>query len=217
MKTNHTDITIVLDRSGSMQSIASDTIGGFNKFLSDQKAVPGTATLTLNQFDETHERVVNAADIQSVEPLTDKTFVPRGMTALLDAIGRAITDTGMRLAGLSEDRRPEKVVMVIITDGAENASHEYTRRKINEMISHQRDSYAWEFVFLGANQDAITVARSYGISGMNTMRYAGNAIGTASAFSSVSENTSKFRSSSKSSMSFEPKDYAKQDEAGVKK
>src|SRR5688572_21912856 len=116
---NHqlTDITIVLDRSGSMHSVASDTIGGFNRFLADQQKAPGQATLTLNQFDDVFERVIDARDIQQAPPLTNESFQPRNSTALLDAIGRSIRDTGQRLAAMPEPERPGKVVMVIITDG----------------------------------------------------------------------------------------------------
>jgi hypothetical protein len=217
MKTNHTDITIVLDRSGSMASVASDTIGGFNRFLDDQKKAEGTATLTLNQFDDQYERAIEPSDIQAVAPLTDETFVPRGMTALLDAIGRSITDTGKRLEEMPEGDRAEKVVMVIITDGFENASSKFTKEKINEMIAHQRDVYGWEFVFLGANQDAIGTATTFGIKGANAMTYAHNAVGTQSAFASTSRNMAAFRAGTSKTMAYSAQDRDDQDKAGVKK
>ncbi len=178
MKQNHADITIVLDRSGSMSNVATDTIGGFNTFLDSQKKTPGTATFTLHQFDGKFETVVNAEDIQKVQDLTSKTFVPRGMTALLDAIGRSVTDAGARLEKLPEGERPAKVIFVILTDGYENSSREFTREQIFKMVEHQKEKYSWEFVYLGANQDAIQVGGSLGINAQSSMTYASNTLGT---------------------------------------
>lgn len=200
-----------------MASVASDTIGGFNRFLDDQKKAAGTATLTLNQFDDIYERVFEPGDIQAVKPLSNETFVPRGSTALLDAIGRSVTDTGKRLEAMSEGDRPEKVIVVIITDGQENASREFTSAKVNELISHQRDVYGWEFVFLGANQDAITTASTFGIKGANAMTYAANSVGTQSAFASTSRNMASFRAGTAKTMAYSAQDRAEQNKAGVKK
>lgn len=216
MKQNHTDITVVLDRSGSMASVASDTIGGFNRFLDEQRKAAGTADITLHQFDTDFETPIKSQGVSSAPDLTDKTFVPRGMTALLDAIGRSITDTGARLKALPEQDRAGKVVFVIITDGLENASREYTQAKINDMISHQRDKYQWEFVFLGANQDAIATGSRLGVATANSMTYAHNSAGTQAAFAATSKNLSMLRCSMKASMSYEPEDKAAQVAAGVK-
>lgn len=215
MKTNHTDITIVLDRSGSMAAVADDTIGGFNRFLSDQRNTTGSATITLHQFDDKFETPIAAQNIKTAPELTSKTFVPRGMTALLDAIGRAITDTGTRLSALPENERAEKVVVVIITDGQENASREYNSAKVFEMISHQKDKYNWEFVFLGANQDAINTAVNLGMNARSSMTYASNSIGTKSAFAATSANLSAFRCSISGSMAYSDKDREEQKKAGV--
>lgn len=215
MKTNHTDLTVVLDRSGSMHSVASDTIGGFNQFLRDQKKASGTATLTLNQFDDVFERVVDAKDIQLVPALTRDTYIPRGSTALLDAIGRSIHDTGKRLNDTPKADRPGKVVVVIMTDGYENASREFTRAQVNDMIAHQRDTYNWEFVFLGADQDAIAEATSLGISGHNAMSYMKNSAGTTSAFLSVSKNLTAFRCSASDTMAYTDLDRKNQEDAGL--
>lgn len=193
MRTNHTDITIVLDRSGSMSSVANDTIGGMNRFLDDQRKAPGTATITLHQFDDLFETPIKAQDVKSAPNLTSETFVPRGNTALLDAIGRAIGDTGARMEASGEQDRAEKVVFVIITDGQENASHEYNHGKVFEMIEHQREKYSWMFVFLGANQDAIKTASSLGMRGGAAMTYAHNKAGTQSAFASTGKNLSALR------------------------
>jgi hypothetical protein len=210
MQDNYTDIIIVLDRSGSMAAVARDTIGGFNNFLEDQKRAPGTATLTLNQFDNDFETVYSAADIASVSPLTKDTFQPRGCTALLDAIGRSIQNAGQRLEALPENQRPSKVMFVIITDGEENASHIYNLSKINDMISHQRDRYNWEFVYLGANHDAIASASRMGVATGHTMTYAHNDAGTISSFRSLSKNMSDVRSGTKGDMSWTAEDKVAQ-------
>lgn len=213
---NHTDITVVLDRSGSMQTIANDTIGGYNKFLSDQKDAKGTANITLHQFDHLFETITQDKDVKSAEPLTDKTFVPRGNTALLDAIGRAVNDTGDRLRKRKEACN---VVFVIITDGEENHSREFSHAKVMEMIKHQQEKYSWNFIFLGANQDAIRTGNSFGIRGGNSMSYAGNGAGTISAFTSLSSNIGLYRSKGGqcvNSLSFSDDDKKAQKLAGVK-
>lgn len=215
MKDTHTDITIVLDRSGSMASVAGDTIGGFNRFLEDQQKAPGTACITLHQFDHEFETRIKAQDIAAAPKLTPETFVPRGNTALLDAIGRAIVDTGARLGAMPEAERAGKVVFVIITDGYENASVEYNRGRIHEMITHQTEKYAWEFVFLGANQNAIATAGSVGIVASKAMTFADNSEGTTAAFCSVSSNLRAYRSGSKFDMAYEPGDREAQAKAGV--
>lgn len=215
MKDNYTDITIILDRSGSMQSVAADTIGGFNKFLDDQKATPGEATITLNQFDTVYERIIDAKPIASASHLTPQTFVPRGMTALHDAIGRSIEDTGKRLAAMPEDQRPSKVVCVIITDGAENASRQFNQEKIDSMITEQRDKWKWEFVFLGANQDAIATATKLGIGAQNAMTYAHNPVGTVKSFAAVSSNLRSMRMGATATMAYTNQQRKEQKDAGA--
>ena len=125
------DITIILDRSGSMESVKDDTIGGFNSFLAEQQKVAGEAVLSLVQFDDQYEVVYQDKDIRAADRLTEATFQPRGMTALLDAVGRTINAVGQRLASLPETERPDKVVLVIMTDGFENSSHEFSAAKIS--------------------------------------------------------------------------------------
>lgn len=183
---NHADLTVVLDRSGSMSSVADETISGLNHFLAEQRKLPGTAAFTLVQFDTAYEFVHRGIPIAAVPPLTRETFVPRGMTALLDAVGRAINETGERLAATPEQDRPGKVIFVILTDGQENSSREFTRQRIFEMIGHQREVYAWDFVFLGANQDAIGAGATLNIPAANAMNYAANAAGTKGAFYAAS-------------------------------
>ncbi len=216
MKRNYTDISIVLDRSGSMDSVKSDTIGGFNSFLKTQKEIPGDATITLVQFDDIYEVVYEGIKLQNAPLLNDQTFVPRGTTALLDAIGRTINATGKRLSAISQAERPEKVIFVMLTDGYENASREFKVEQINDMICHQRDAYAWEFVFIGANQDAITSASQMGIQAANALTYAANTVGTEQAFSSLTKNIAAYRTNQKLDMSFSQEDRDKQAEAKKK-
>ena len=215
MKDNYTDINIVLDRSGSMESVKADTIGGFNTFLKEQQDAPGEASFTLVQFDNVYEIVHRGVTIKQVEPLTDKTFVPRGSTALLDAIGRMIKEAGKRLGDMPEDQRPAKVIFVIVTDGQENASNEFTTSQISDMIQHQRDAYKWEFVFLGANQDAISSAASIGVSAANALSYAANASGVRGAIRSLSSNVIAYRSSAVVDCAFTKADREEQRKAGV--
>lgn len=193
MKKDYTDITVVLDRSGSMSSVADDTIGGFNRFLADQKAVPGFATITLVQFDDQYDVVIDAKPIADAAALTRETFVPRGSTALLDAIGKTIVRTGQRLAAMSEGDRPANVLFVIITDGFENASREYSRDKVFAQISEQRSKYNWQFMFLGANQDAIAEATKLGMSAGSSLTYANNAAGNVAAYQSVTRAVTQCR------------------------
>lgn len=215
MKTNHTDITIILDRSGSMAPLVKDTIGGFNRFISDQKKVVGTATLTLHQFNHDHETPIKASDIQSVSDLTASTYVPSGNTALLDALGGAITETGRRLDVTPEAQRPGKVVVVVITDGEENCSREYTRPQVFDLIQHQQKKYSWEFVFLGANQDAIKAGARYGFMASNSMNYAANDIGTDTLYRCVSSKLSDFRTKIGATMAFTSQEREEQVKAGA--
>jgi hypothetical protein len=202
------DFTVVLDRSGSMHSVASDTVGGFNRFVEDQKAAPGRAVLTLVQFDTEYEFVHRAVPVGQVPPLD---FHPRGGTALLDALGRAIVETGERLAAMPEDARPGKIAFVVLTDGQENSSREYTRERVFEMIRRQNEEYSWQFLFLGANQDAISAASSIGIPAAAAMTYAGTGQGTARAMNSASSALRSYRCGPRGqSVSFTDEDRAVQ-------
>jgi len=184
MNNNKVDISVVLDKSGSMQSVLKDTIGGFNNFLDTQ--IDKRARITLVEFSYSPHTVYRARRISEAPRLTTETYIPSGGTALLDAIGTTIDTTGSRLRAIPEEDRPNRVIFVIVTDGEENSSKIYTAARIHEMINHQRDVYNWNFVFLGANQDAIKVGQSYGFGYGQTMTYAANAAGTSSAFMSVS-------------------------------
>lgn len=154
MKKDLTEIVIVLDESGSMSSCKSDTIGGFNEFLSTQKKIKGEANVTLVKFSDYYKVVNDGTALEHVSPLNESNYTPSYSTALLDAVGRTINSVGNRLESLSEDQRPEKVIFAVITDGYENASKEFKREKVFEMVTHQKTKYNWEFLFLGADIDA---------------------------------------------------------------
>lgn len=185
-KQNLTEIICIVDRSGSMEVIRDHAIGGFNAFLHEQQALPGDASLTLVLFDDQYDVVVDRVDIQQVPPLDQKTFVPRGATALLDAMGRTIDAVGDRLAGTPEPERPGQVIIVTLTDGEENSSRHYSRHDVFDRVAHQRDTYGWEFLFLAANQDAIAAAAALAIDAGHAVNFAANAQGTAIAFATAS-------------------------------
>jgi len=161
MRQDLTEIILVVDRSGSMQSCAGDAQGGINSFIKEQKEAEGDANFTLVQFDTEYEFVHKGTPIQDVP---DYQLNPRGMTALLDAVGRAIVETGERLSKMDEAERPGNVICVIVTDGHENSSREYTADQIKKMIDEQRETYSWIFNFLGADETAFQQAASLGIS-----------------------------------------------------
>lgn len=172
-----TEIVCVWDRSGSMGSVKQDAIGGFNGFLSEQKKAAKPSRLTYVQFDHQYERVYELTPILFVPLLTEDTYVPRGMTALLDAIGRTIDEVGAALDRLGETEKPARVLVVIYTDGYENASRKYSQARVREMITHQRQKYSWEFIFLAANIDAEAVGSSYGIQSQNCVQTLNSGIG----------------------------------------
>lgn len=162
MNKQATEIIFLLDRSGSMAGLESDTIGGFNAFLKKQCEFEGETVLTTVLFDDRYEVLWNEIDANHVK-LTKKEYYVRGTTALLDSVGKTILDVGFRLSNASEVERPAKMIVVITTDGLENASREFTYDKIRELIRHQQDKYRWEFIFMGANMDAAKEAESIGI------------------------------------------------------
>jgi len=192
---DYSEIVVIVDRSGSMQAIREDAIGGFNTFLEEQKKVPGSANLTLVLFNHEYQLVHSAVPLDNVKALDSATYVPGGTTALLDAVGRTIDDIGKRLSETVDADRPNKVIVAILTDGLENASKDYTRERIFEMISHQRDKYKWEFFFLAANQDAIQSGTSIGVVAANTMSFAATPNGTKMAYRGMSNSVTRSRTS----------------------
>src|SRR6266550_366063 len=175
MKDNSTQIALVLDRSGSMSNVKQATIDSFNEFINGQKLDPNEINLLFVQFDSDgpHD-IVYDGDIKNFQGLTKDNYVPRGMTPLHDAIGWTVTTLGVRLATAPEDQRPSKVLVVILTDGAENASHEFNKTSIAALIKEQTDVYKWAFMFLAANQDAVLTAEGFNISAGNALTYNSN-------------------------------------------
>ncbi len=163
MDKNYTHIVLIVDRSGSMESIKTDAEGGINALIREQKEQPGRATLTLVQFDsdDSYETVHNCKDLKDVTP--NYKLEPRGGTPLFDAVGRGIVEAGKFLGSLKEENRPGLVSFVIATDGLENSSKEFTQAKVAEMVKHQTEKYSWDFIYIGANQDAVLVGGSIGI------------------------------------------------------
>jgi hypothetical protein len=192
---NLTEIVAILDRSGSMHSLKSDTIGGFNNFIAEQKKTAGKAILTRVQFDNQYQVDFEGKDINEVEDLNDKTYVPRGSTALLDAVGRTINVVGARLSSLPEEKRPGQVIFLIITDGHENASREFSASKVKEMVKHQSDVYKWSFVFLGGGDidSQKEQGASIGISSNNVYGYSATSVGTRALYNNISKGVSRRR------------------------
>jgi uncharacterized protein YegL len=193
MNNTLTEIAFVLDRSGSMQSVAHAAISGFNEFLSDQQAAPGQARLTVVLFDNEYLVPVNNIPIAEVVPLNSDTYIPRASTALLDAIGETIERLGQRLEQTPETDRPGKVIVAILTDGQENSSTRYTWKQISAKIKHQTEVYKWEFLFLGANQDAIATAANLSIAANNASAFAADAAGVRSSQKALSRKAAAHR------------------------
>jgi len=163
MKKGLTEIVFILDRSGSMSGLEKDTIGGFNSTIEKQKQEEGEAFVSTVLFDTEMQVLHDRVPLANIAPLTEKEYYARGCTALLDAIGGAIHHIGNVHKYAREEDRPEKTIFVITTDGYENASHKYTSDRVKQMIERQKQKYGWEFIFLGANIDAIETARNFGI------------------------------------------------------
>lgn len=198
MDKNYTDITVVLDRSGSMSSTKKDMEGGFDTFIADQRKVDGKCNVTLYQFDTVYELVYKEVPVGQVKPLD---LQPRGSTALLDALARAINETGARLRAMQPKNRPANTIFIIITDGYENASVEVTRAQVKEMVKHQEDKYNWHFIYLGANQDAIAEGASFGTKSCKTMTFEMGPIGIYNTYSSLSNSVTLARNASASGQS----------------
>jgi uncharacterized protein YegL len=191
MRQDLTEIVLVVDRSGSMESCRSDAEGGVNTLIEEQKKGAGEARLTLVQFDTEYEFVHQTVPIKDVPRYA---LIPRGGTALLDAVGKAIAQTGERLKALPEDQRPGLVVFVIVTDGQENSSREYSKAAIKKMIEEQQTKWKWQFTFLGANQDAFAEAGGLGIPVAAAAMFVPGAI--RAAYAAASSNVGRMRVSS---------------------
>lgn len=195
MRKNLTEIVFILDRSGSMCGLEADTIGGFNSMIEKQKQVDGDALISTVLFDNFSEVLHNRADVKTVSPLTDKDYSVRGCTALLDAVGYAIHHIGNVHKYARNEDVPEHTLFVITTDGMENASRHYSSDKVKQMIERQKTKYGWEFLFLGANIDAVETARGLGISEDRAVNYHSDSKGTQLNYGVLSETICKVRAS----------------------
>ena len=192
MNMNKTEIIFLLDRSGSMAGLESDTIGGFNSFVKTQCKLEGETLLTAVLFDDKYEVLWNGINGNDAR-MTDKEYYVRGCTALLDAVGKTILDVGYRMSKTSEEQIPGKVIVVITTDGMENASREFSYEKIKELIKHQQEEYAWEFIFMGANIDAAKEADSIGIKMENAYNFEASEAGVENMYNVICEAVSEKR------------------------
>jgi uncharacterized protein YegL len=193
MKSNKTEIVFILDRSGSMVGLEADTIGGFNSLLLKQKAEPGEAVVTTVLFDDSYELLHDRIDIRGVAPITDREYYVRGCTALLDAIGKTIRKIADAQSHTAEGARANKVLFVITTDGQENASHEYSFQKVRGLVETRQREFGWEFIFLGANIDAIATAAHFGIGADRAANYHADSTGTNLNYAVVSDAISQVR------------------------
>ena len=187
MKTNLTEIVFILDRSGSMSGLEADTIGGFNSMIEKQKKAEGEAIISTVLFDNTSEVIHDRVAVEQIRPMTDEDYQVRGCTALLDAIGGAIHHIGNVHKYARKEDVPEHTLFVITTDGMENASRRYTGDKVKHMIQRQKEKFGWEFLFLGANIDAVETARSFGIDEDRAVNYHADKEGTQLNFEVLNE------------------------------
>ena len=187
MKKNLTEIIFILDRSGSMSGLEADTIGGFNSMIEKQKKADGEAMISTVLFDNVSEVIHDRVSVLDIQPMTDKDYTVRGCTALLDAIGGAIHHIGNIHKYARAEDVPEHTLFVITTDGMENASRHYNAERVKQMIERQKARYGWEFLFLGANIDAVETARHFGIGADRAVNYHSDSAGTQLNYEVLSE------------------------------
>ena len=195
MKKNLTELVFILDRSGSMAGLEGDTIGGFNAMIEKQKREPGEALVSTVLFDNETQVIHDRLPLDRVSMMTKKEYFVRGCTALLDAVGGAIHHVGNIHKYAREEDRPEKTLVVITTDGMENASRRYDYDKVKRMIRRQKEKYGWEFLFLGANIDAAREAARFGIDADRAANYHADPVGTGVIYEAVNETVCSFRAS----------------------
>ena len=193
-KNNIVDVVFILDRSGSMGGLESDTIGGFNSMLEKQRKIEGKAFITTVLFDDQYELLHDRVNIAKVNNITEKEYFVRGSTALLDAIGKTIAKEKAIQDTLGKNEKADKVLFVIITDGLENASKEYNSSTVKKLIETQKEKYGWEFLFLGANIDAIETANTIGINAERAVNYKSDSIGTKKNYDTLNKAVEEVRS-----------------------
>lgn len=194
MKKNVTEVVFILDKSGSMAGLETDTIGGYNSMLNKQRKAEGEAFVTTVLFNHQYELLHDRINVRGISSITERDYEVGGTTALLDAIGFSIQKIGNVQKYTSEEERADKVLFVITTDGMENASREFSPDQIKKMIKHQKEKYGWDFIFLGANIDAISTAAQFGIEEDFAVDYHADNIGTKLNYEMVSEAVVKLRS-----------------------
>ncbi|MCR5565362.1 MAG: VWA domain-containing protein [Clostridiales bacterium] len=187
MKKNLTEMVFILDKSGSMSGMEADTIGGFNSMIEKQKKEEGEALVSTVLFSNESTVIHDRVDLRKIEPMTDKQYYVGGCTALIDAIGGAIHHIGNVHKYARDEDRPEHTIFVITTDGMENASHRYTSDKVKAMVNRQKEKYGWEFLFLGANIDAVETAARFGIDEDRAVNFINDRAGSALNYSGVNE------------------------------
>lgn len=195
MKKGLCELVFILDRSGSMSGLESDTIGGYNAMLAKQKKESGETVITTVLFDDRYELLHNRLNLRGVKPITEKDYFVRGCTALLDAVGKTINTIINVQKHSAEEERAEQVLFVITTDGMENASREFTYQQVRQLIEQQKNKYGWEFIFLGANIDAIATAERFGISQDRATNFHADSRGTLLNYEVISETVSELRAS----------------------
>ena len=193
MKKNLTELVMILDRSGSMGGLESDTIGGYNSMLKKQAETDGEVLVSTVLFDSVSDVLFDRVPLSEMPQMTEKDYYVRGTTALLDAVGGAIHHIGNVHKYAREEDRPEKTIFVITTDGMENASREYSYERVKAMVERQREKYGWEFLFLGANIDAIKTAGRFGISEDRAANYNSDSVGTSLNYEVLAETVSVMR------------------------
>lgn len=193
MRKGLTEVVFILDRSGSMRGLEADTIGGFNSMLEKQRKETGEAYISVVLFDDRTEVLYDRIPAGRVEPMNDRQYYVRGCTALLDALGEAVHHIAKVHKYAGKENRPEKTLFVITTDGMENSSRKYTWRKVKTMIEKEKEKHGWEFLFLGANIDAIEVAGRFGIDKDRAVNYECDSKGTALNYEAISNTISAVR------------------------
>ena len=195
MKKNLTELVFILDRSGSMSSLESDTIGGFNAMIEKQKKQDGECIVSTVLFDDESRVIPDRVSLDEIRPMTEDDYFVGGCTALIDAIGGAIHHIGNVHKYAREEDVPENTIFIITTDGQENASHHYSSDKVKQMIERQKEKHGWEFLFIGANIDAVETAKRYGIDRNRAVNYNADAQGTSVLYETVSKAVCNVRAS----------------------
>ena len=217
-KNNTTELVFILDRSGSMAGLEHDTIGGFNAMIEKQKKEDGEVIVSTVLFDDRREVFHDRVDLDKMKPITEKEYYVRGCTALLDAVGGAIHHIGNVHKYAREEDRPEKRLFIITTDGMENSRRRYTYDKVKHMVERQKEKFGWEFLFLGANIDAIEVAGRFGIGADRAVNYECDSVGTAMNYKVLSKAVSRVRNCAVEEMNLALScEWKNEIEAGYKK